>query len=109
MVTDLGVLLIVAVAPSTLGVAVLAAAAPATSSVFVQYGALGCIALLALGAVRVLFQRETKAHDLERQRADRLEEEIRRLNATVQDKYLTTLAEATKTMSELLDHMRGQR
>ncbi len=85
-----------------------AAATAETSAVFIQYGALGVIALLALGAVRVLFQREIKALDLERQRADRLEEELRRLNTTVQDRYVSTLTEATKTMSELLDHMRRQ-
>jgi hypothetical protein len=50
-----------------------------------------------------------KAHDLERSRADRLEEELRRLNATVQDRYVSTLIDATKTMSDILDHMRGQR
>jgi hypothetical protein len=87
----------------------IATGAAGVTSVFVQYSALGVIALLALGAVRVLFQREVKAHDLERQRADRLEEELRKLNATVQDKYVTTLTEATHTMSELLDHMRERR
>jgi hypothetical protein len=86
-----------------------AAGAAGVTSVFVQYSALGVIALLALGAVRVLFQREVKAHDLERSRADRLEEELRRLNATVQDRYVSTLIDATKTMSDILDHMRGQR
>jgi len=86
-----------------------AAAAADTAGVFVQYGALGAVALLALGAVRVLFQRETRAHDLERSRADRLEEEVRKLNATIQDRYITTISEATRTMAELLDHMRAQR
>lgn len=84
-------------------------AAADPTSVFLQYGALGVIALLALGAVRVLFQREVKALDLERQRADRLEEELRRLNQTVQDRYVTTLTEANKTMSDLLDHLRSTR
>lgn len=84
-------------------------AAADPTSVFLQYGALGVIALLALGAVRVLFQREVKALDLERQRADRLEEELRRLNQTVQDRYVTTLTEANKTMSDLLDHLRSMR
>lgn len=77
-----------------------------TSSVFIQYGALGAIALMALFAVRILFQREVKALDLERQRADRLEEELRQLNKTVQERYVTTLTEATHTMSELLETVR---
>lgn len=86
-----------------------AAAADTTTSIFIQYGALGVIAMLALGAVRVLFQREVKALDLERQRADRLEEELRKLNATVQERYVSTLADATRAMSELLDHLRNGR
>lgn len=78
------------------------------TGVFVQYGALGAIALLAMIAVRVLFQREVKALDLERQRADRLEEELRKLNATVQDRYMVTLTEATRVMSEIVDSTRGR-
>lgn len=73
------------------------------SSVFVQYGALGCIALLAIGAVRVLFQREVKALDLERARADRLEEELRQLNATIRGDYTKTIGDATRVMGELLE------
>lgn len=75
---------------------------------FIQYSALGVIALLALGAVRVLFQREVRALDLERQRADRLEQELRTLNATIQDKYVATLAEATHAISEALEATRGR-
>lgn len=86
-----------------------AATADTPMAVFLQYGALGAVALLALGAVRVLFQREVQAHDLERQRADRLEEELRRLNSTVQERYVSTLADATRAMSELLDHLKGRR
>jgi len=74
-----------------------------------QYGALGIIALLALGAVRVLFLRETKSLDLERQRADRLEEELRKLNAAVQEKYVTTLAQATLAIGDALEITRRQR
>lgn len=84
------------------------AAGDSTTAVFVQYGALGIIALLALGAVRVLFQREVKALDLERQRADRLEDELRRLNATVQERYMSTLTEATRVMGDVLDAQRAK-
>lgn len=86
----------------------LAQAGADTTAVFVQYGALGIIALLALGAVRVLFQREVKALDLERQRADRLEDELRRLNATVQERYMSTLTEATRVMGDVLDAQRAK-
>lgn len=78
------------------------------ASALIQYGALGVIAALALGAVRVLFQREVNAHDLERQRADRLEEELRKLNNTIQDRYIVTLAEATRVMGEVLDYLRRE-
>lgn len=79
-----------------------------TSSVYIQYGALGVTALLALGAVRVLFQREVQAHDAAQKRADRLEEELRQHNATVQERYLTTLAEATRVMSDVLETVRSR-
>lgn len=76
------------------------------TDVFVQYSVLGVVALLALGAVRVLFQRETQAHDLERKRAERLEDELRQLNRTVQDRYVTTLIEATTLMADVLDELK---
>jgi hypothetical protein len=78
------------------------------SAAFLQYGALGAIALLALFAVRVLFQREVKALDLERARADRMEDELRKINATVQERYVSTLTDATRVMSDLLDSLRGK-
>lgn len=73
-----------------------------TTEVFVQYGALGVIALLALVAVRVLFARVTATADLERARADRLEEELRKLNAAVQERYVATLSEATRAIAVAL-------
>lgn len=79
------------------------------SSVFLQYGALGAIALLALLAVRVLFQREVKALDLERAARARSEEEVRQLNLAIQTQYVTTLTEATRVMSNLLDSYRGHK
>lgn len=82
------------------------AASADVTGTFLQYGALGAIALLAMLAVRVLFQREVKALDLERQRADRLEDELRKLNSTVQQQYMSTLSEATRVMSDLLDYSR---
>jgi hypothetical protein len=75
-------------------------------STLIQYGALGVIAGLALAAVRVLFQREVSAHDAERRRADRLEEELRKLNSTIQDRYITTLSEASRIMVEVLDYIK---
>lgn len=71
-----------------------------------QYGALGVVAFLCLIAVRVLFARVTATADLERARADRLEEELRKLNADIQERYLTTLSEATRAISAALAEQR---
>ena len=77
-------------------------ASSSTTDIFIQYGALGVIALLALLAVRVLFARVAATTDLERARADRLEEELRKLNATIQERYITTLAEANRAIAAAL-------
>lgn len=74
-----------------------------TSSVFIQYGALGGVTLLALAAIRVLFLQLQKVLDLERQRGDRLEAELRELNKTAQEKYMATMTEATRVMSEVVN------
>lgn len=85
------------------------ATATDVSATFIQYGALGVIAFLALVAVRVLFQREVRALDHERERADRLEEELRKLNATIQERYVGTLADATRVMGDVLETMKDKR
>lgn len=87
----------------------LAQAADSSSSVngvLLQYGALGVLALLAVLAVRVLFARLTAALDRETARADRLEEEQRKLNADVRTLMLTTLADATSAVKEAAEVMR---
>lgn len=68
-----------------------------------QYGAIGIIAAMALLAVRVLFARETHAHDLDRERADRLEAELRALNDLVRSTYIQTIADSTKALGEALE------
>lgn len=77
-----------------------------TSSVLYQYGAIGVILLGAAYAVRTLFQREVRAHELERERADRMEAEVRRLNTIIQEQIVPVLSEATKTISEALNEQR---
>lgn len=78
-----------------------------STELLAQYGAIGLIAILALAAVRVLFKREVDAHQQETARADRLEIELRKLNETVQQQYLTVLAQATSAMSEAFDVMKA--
>lgn len=71
-----------------------------------QYGALGLLVLVATAAVKVLFDREVKAHEREQERADRLEVELRQLNELVRTQYLEKLATATQTIGEALSVLR---
>lgn len=73
-----------------------------------QYGALGFVALLAVAAVKVLFGREVQALDLERKRADRLEAELAKANAAMQELCVGTLAEATRAISNALAETKGR-
>lgn len=71
-----------------------------------QFGAVGIVAILALGAVRILFARLTAALEREIARADRLEKALLDSNQAVQDKYLGTVADATRVMAAVLDQLR---
>lgn len=71
-----------------------------------QYGAIGLIALIALLAVRVLFRRETEAYEREKNRADRLEAELTKLNTAIQERYLLALQDATRAVADALNKMR---
>lgn len=73
---------------------------------FVQYGAVGTIAALALLAVRVLFGRMERDQKRERDRADRLENELRELNKTINTGYSVVLHDATKAIAEALAFVR---
>ena len=61
------------------------------------------VVVLALGlVVRVLYNRAAEDAAYHRQRADRLEEEVRALNATVRTEYVTTISKATEAISDAL-------
>lgn len=77
------------------------AASDATGSLL-QYGAVGIVAVLALLAVRVLFTRLTAQLDRETARADRLEQELRALNAKVQEDFVPVLVDATRALASAL-------
>lgn len=82
-------------------VALLAAETPSDpTGVLLQYGALGVLTLLAIIAVRVMYQREVAAYEHERDRADRLEQELRDLNATIRSEYIGTISQATRAIAE---------
>lgn len=73
------------------------------TSVLLQYGALGAVALFAVVAVRVMYQRIVQAYEHERDRADRLEQELRELNQTIRGDYVGTIGSATRAISEATD------
>lgn len=66
----------------------------------VSYGGLGFLALGAILAVRVLFVRETKSLERERERADRYEEQIRQLNRDIHEKYIPVLTRTTEELAK---------
>jgi Skp family chaperone for outer membrane proteins len=74
-----------------------------------QYGAVGILAAVALFAVRVLYKRVLSEYDREKKRADRLEEELARLNAMIQNQTMQALQDATKAVAEALSKMRRER
>lgn len=77
-----------------------------TTPILAQYGALGVMVVFAGLIIRVLFQRTTEAYERERERADRMEQEVQRLNELIQEKMLPILHEATRAISEALHEQR---
>jgi hypothetical protein len=55
---------------------------------------------MAIAAVRVLFTRLQAAVDRETQRADRLEEELRKLNEAVRSEYITTINQSAQATAD---------
>lgn len=76
------------------------------TGVLVQYGALGVLVIIALAAARVLFKRQVAAADREAQRADRLEEELRKLNEVIRGELFRSIGDATKAVSDALASVR---
>jgi hypothetical protein len=72
------------------------------SEVFLQYGAIGAFVVVLGLAVRILYNRAAEDLTYHRNRADRLEEELRALNATVRNEYLATISKATEAISDAL-------
>lgn len=75
-------------------------------AVAVQYGALGAALLVAIAAVKVLFNREVEAHKREQERADRLEAELRQLNEQLRTQVVEKLATSTQVLGEVLSTLR---
>lgn len=75
-----------------------------------QYGAVGILALVGLIAVWILWKRIDKIYDqlfrAERERADRLESELRDLNKLITGELSGHLVRATELMREVTDMLR---
>lgn len=70
------------------------------TSVLLQYGALGVMVLAAGIAVRVMYGRLVSAYEREKERADRLETELRQLNQMVRNEYVGTIGSATRAIAD---------
>lgn len=84
------------------------AAAPATDPLW-QYGAIGVILACTIAGIRILYRRETDAHDADRARAERAEAEVARLNELVRTQYVERLEEAQKALQEAVTTMNKAR
>jgi hypothetical protein len=82
--------------------------ATGVTDVLLQYGVLGVGAIVLGLAVRVLYNRVDEDRAYHRQRADRLEEELRTLNALVRGEYVATIAKATEAISDFIQVSRGR-
>lgn len=78
-------------------------------NLFLQYGAIGVIAIVSMAMVRVMYGKLNDAYNRERDRADRLEAELRRLNEAVRTDYIGTIGDATRAVSDALAAVRRGR
>jgi hypothetical protein len=76
---------------------------------FLQYGALGLLALICVIAVRVLFQQVASDKARETERADRNEEALRELNRAVREQVIPAALEMVGTTKALIDLMAQER
>lgn len=84
--------------------------AATTQDAFLQYGAIGAIAILALVAVRYLFQRQVQQHERDIARAERAEKQLNELNDLIRTQLVAQLTRATDAASraaELLGRREG--
>jgi hypothetical protein len=81
------------------------------TTALVQFGAVGIMALLGILVARVLYSqmKEAQAEEIrrlmetlgrERTRADRAEDELRRLNETIRTDYVATINRASQAMAD---------
>ena len=78
-----------------------------------QYGAIGAIALIALYAVKVMFQRQVQSHERERAeyiaRCDRAEQQLAQINQLLRDQMVAQLTRATDVIGRVAELLGEQR
>lgn len=67
-----------------------------------QYGAVGLLAMAAMFWAWTLYRQSAEAMRRERDRADRLEAEVRKLNADINEKYIPVLTRITDVLQDFL-------
>lgn len=87
----------------------LLAEAVAPEQSLLQYGAVGLLALFAMYAVNVLFKRVDKQLTDERNRADRLEAELRKLNEAAVDRLVPAIVQSTTICAQVLKLLESSR
>lgn len=88
---------------------VLAAVDSLPTNAFIQYGAMGLLALSALTAAYKFWSRGEDAYKKERERGDRLESELLNVNKLISDRLAGDLVRATETMREVIEIIRTRR
>lgn len=82
----------------------------AVTGAFLQFGAVGAVALLAIYAVVKLFARTSAQADAAvaaaNARADRLEKQLADLNSSMIEKFLPATLQSTQVMGEVLIELR---
>jgi hypothetical protein len=88
--------------PTTLASLLAEATGEAQVPGLVSYGGVGILAIGLLVAVRELWAREKANSDHHRERAEKAEAEVRRLNDLMQTSTLPAVMKATELMGQLL-------
>jgi hypothetical protein len=78
------------------------------TSILVQYGAVGVLAVVGLIGVKILFQQQLAAYQRERDRADRLEQELRALNVDVREQVMPALTRSTEAVTEAMKRFQAR-
>lgn len=68
----------------------------------VQYGAVGLLAVAAMFWAWTLFRQASENMKRERERADRLEAEVKKLNDDIHEKYIPVLTRVTDVLQDFL-------